>query len=81
MRPDSQRLQRVSRRLLAAASLLATLERESRRVPIGSAEFKGLSAEVEAQSRDVFRLSAEQSELARTIEPHYRTLDEAHGPA
>lgn len=76
LRRESDQLRDVSRRLLAEIGALRSLELASRRVPTGSPEFERISAEIEGRSRNVFRMSAEQHHLARTVEPQDRTLEE-----
>ncbi len=76
VRRDSHALRDVSRRLLAEIDALPSLELQSRRVPTGSGEFRRLSAEIEGRSRNVFRMSEEQHELARTVEPQDLTLED-----
>ena len=76
LRRDSHHLRDLSRRLLAEIDALRSLELESRRVPTGSFEFKTLSAEIETRARRVFRMTEEQNQLAGTVEPQDRTLED-----
>jgi hypothetical protein len=73
---EARRLSEVSTLLLDKIAALRQLEAESRNVPVGSPEFKRLSAEIEARSREVFGLTTEQRSLAERTPPQGRTIEE-----
>ncbi len=73
---EARRLSEVSTLLLDKIAALRQLEAESRHVQVGSPEFRRISAEIEARSREVFGLTTEQRSLAEGMPPQGRTIEE-----
>ena len=73
-------LRDVSGHILAELDVLRQLEVESRKVPVGSPEFRRISAEIEARSRAIFGMTREQRSLAEAVPPEGRALDDADEP-
>jgi hypothetical protein len=75
-RPEEQDLVAPSDALLDAVDDLKGLEREKRRVHISTPDFHQLAEEIEAKSRDVFRLAADERRLADRTETSDVSIDD-----
>ena len=73
---DNLTLRDISTRLLSEIDAIRELEREARKVAMGTPEFRQLSAEIAARSRNVFHLANEQAEVAQELPPQDETIED-----
>jgi len=69
-------LRDISTQLLSEIEALRELEREARKVAMGTPEFRQLSAEIAARSRKVFHLATEQADVAQDLPAQDATIED-----
>jgi hypothetical protein len=75
-RRTAHELRHVSARIVAALDELKHLERESRKVRVGSAEFELLSAEIAARAKAIFALANEEQLLGDSMPPTEPSIED-----
>jgi hypothetical protein len=66
----------LSDKLIREADAVRNLEREKRQTPISTPEYHDLADQVEARSRRVFSIAAEQESVGDSVDTSDETIDD-----